>query len=272
MDGLALANAAAYWLRRRPRVLAITYSHVPNSIRQQLRSTRVALATSLLIPLALLVAVGIQDKVPVHELMRDTNALAREAGTGTAIHAYTGAVSNLGILLWCAAASITVFTSAILRALNRSPRLVVFLFCAFLLTLVLTLDDCFQIHEVVSYTIGVPDTLILVVYALLGIVFMLSFWPEIMNTDYVLLLVSIGMFAISFAVDTVDPKDAVNAVIGPRYHLFEDGPKLIGISTWLGYFIRTCWLELVSAMVEPRSGIPSITHRGSQTNSSSDAL
>ena len=48
--------------------------------------------------------------------------LTRDIAVVAGVHPLTGMVSNIGILLWCAAAAICLFSSSVLRHRKRIPE------------------------------------------------------------------------------------------------------------------------------------------------------
>ncbi|MDH3604741.1 MAG: hypothetical protein OEU26_34480, partial [Candidatus Tectomicrobia bacterium] len=64
-------------------------------------------------------------------------------------------------------------------------------------------------------------------------IYLVTFRTMILNTPYLLLILSFIFFAISIAIDIPDI---------PFYgqHLIEDGCKWLGIVSWATYFIRLC--------------------------------
>jgi hypothetical protein len=154
------------------------------------------------------------------------------------------------VILWCAAGAISVFAGALLWRTQPADRVGRFLIWGGLLTLMLMGDDFFTVHEGLSFHLGIPDFLIVGLYAALAGVYFLVFRDVIWRTDYLLLAVALAFLGTSIVVDALDPKDSplIFALVGDRYHLVEDGPKLIGISVWLGYFARVSWVTLRSRM------------------------
>ena len=113
---------------------------------------------------ALLAARGV---IGTGRLTHDPNHLAD-------LPPYTGAISQIGALLWCAAASICFFSS---RLLAGSPAR--FLRCAGLLTTVLLVDDMFLVHDqVFPQYFGLHQQLPIVAYALAMVA-----WVHCMTTS-----------------------------------------------------------------------------------------
>ncbi len=158
---------------------------------------------------------------------------------------YYGMFSNLGILFWCAAASICFFTAALLHRSPSQKQHYGFLLCSGGLTTFLMLDDLFLFHEIVfPVYLHIPD---LAVYAGYGIgiaLFLAVFRKLILQTPYLLLGLAFFFFAISIVIEIPDI---------PFYgqHLVEDGCKLFGIVSWATYFIHFCRQQRLFADATP---------------------
>jgi hypothetical protein len=153
---------------------------------------------------------------------------------------YYGMLSHLGVLLWCAAAAISLCASLVLPKEDFSEargylRLVGFL------TVALCIDDLFMVHEDVAPAyFGIPENLVQVLYAacLASIVFRYRrFIVE--QTEYGLLAMAGGFFALSMTIDIVPIVD-----IGSD---FEDGFKTVGIITYFYYCVLTSGYLLKTA-------------------------
>lgn len=162
---------------------------------------------------------------------------------------YTGLVTNVGNLLWCGATAICLFT-AFLTKLNRACFKKWFRFLAFsgLFTSFLLLDDMFQLHE--SFPLlffggsdnalainrdlqNLLETLIFSVYLGIFIFYIFSFRKQIKNTEYIFLLLAFVFFGLSTIVD-MTPESL------PGHYIVEEGFKVLGITSWLIYFTKTC--------------------------------
>ena len=155
------------------------------------------------------------------------------------ISPFTGAISNLGVLGWCATATLCLFTWAVTRHRTGGGVGDAFLLIPGLLTVGLMADDLFQIHEILlPLYVGGSDDLLIVPYALIGVGWVVAFRRRILGTEYLLLLIAVVGFAVSVVVDTL-----TEAPYSTRY-LFEDGFKFLGIVGWLGYMGRVCFREL----------------------------
>jgi hypothetical protein len=231
-------------------------------MKDQLKSVRGTLAAIYVPTVAILVIACVQKRAPLDVLMRDTLAQVD-------LPFYTGAISNLGVLLWCAAAAVCLFTWWVLGRRSGDSRTRRSLLWAGLLTVLLNVDDFYQLHEYASIHSGLPDEVFTSVYPILLAAWLFFFWREIRKTEYILLFLALALLGTSVFVDALDGMFKIKfnptllALTGHRYHLLEDGPKFLGIATWLGYFWRSCWLAIATTFPE-RSGSPSGLRRGAQ--------
>lgn len=193
-----------------------------------------------------------QTQISIMELMRDPSATME-------VPFYTGLVSNLGILLWSATAAICLFSSLAMRRSANHPEKTSFFLVIGLLTLALTLDDLFLLHErVFPDYLNISEKLVYIAYGLTSLVCWLKFKQLILKTDFFLLLFAVGFFGFSIVVDRLLP-------FSESAILIEDGAKLLGIVSWLTYFTRTCLQALRRAILPPAS--PAVGQANSGTSS-----
>jgi hypothetical protein len=149
---------------------------------------------------------------------------------------YIGIVSDIGILLWAATVSICLFVSTFLAQwVSKAWRN--FFLASGLLTVVLLLDDLLRIHdEILPVYLGIKGDFIGIVYVLLISLYLFRFRTLILQQPYEFLVMALGFFAISVAIDVaptaLKEQFAVRDVL-----LFEDGAKLLGVANWLAYFV-----------------------------------
>lgn len=155
-------------------------------------------------------------------------------------HPLVGALSSVGALGWCAAATLCLFTWLVRRRRTAGRVSAGFLLSSGLLMAALMVDDLFLVHEwIAPRVLGMPENLVLSVYALAMLTWLVAFRWTIVATEYLLLVLAAGFAALSLAVDLTWDSSA-----DLRYFL-EDGSKLLGIVGWLGYLGRVCYRELV---------------------------
>lgn len=165
--------------------------------------------------------------VPLADLTRDPLTTFQAAP-------YVGLLSQIGILLWAAAAAVCLFGASVLRRRAEGAEEKRFLLTSGLATLALGLDDAFLFHEEFVPYFGVPQGLVFIVYAVLLALYAWRFARVILKTEYALLMMALVFFGVSLAVDVAHPE-----VLGQYELLVEDGAKLVGILSWLVYFVRT---------------------------------
>ncbi len=174
--------------------------------------------------------------VPVQNLTRDPVAVIRAPF-------YTGILSNLGILLWCASAAISLFCAALVGRLGRDRKQQSFLFWSGAFIILLLLDDLFLLHEVVfPYYFGLRERYVILLYGFCMVAYLVRFWRTMLNTDFLIFFCAGGLFTLSLAVDKL-PEDIL-----PLHHIFEDGSKFLGIASWLLYLVRTSFQLVIDAV------------------------
>jgi hypothetical protein len=164
---------------------------------------------------------------------------------------YIGAVSNLGILLWCASASICLFCFALLRNNPDQRKTALFFLFSGLIISILMLDDFFQLHEkIYRDTLGIPEAFVVSVYGVLFLANLVAFRKVILKTDFLLLFLAFGFFGLSLLFDLI----MVQNIHGKNYReIYEEGPKLLGLISWTAYFIRAA-LQLTRPALIPGPG------------------
>ncbi len=171
--------------------------------------------------LLLLVTIAVLSlRIPLSSFTRDMASIAN-------VHPLIGVVSNVGILLWCATVVICLFSRSLLReqGLHAEAR---FLLWAGLVTLVLLVDDFFMIHEYIAPVhFHIDEKVILASYACGTVAYLLSHRRLILAASYQLLAVAMVLFTASMLVDIADGRG--------WWRLGEDGFKIFGIASWLGY-------------------------------------
>ena len=196
--------------------------------------------------LAALAAANQFAQAGVPEMTRDVAAIAK-------LHPLTGVLSNLGILLWCASASISLFTAIMLRDLDRG-ELSRFLFYSALLSGYLLLDDCFQFHEdLASRYLGFGQRVVFPALAISVATYLVGFRRVILRTNFGALLMALGFLSVSVGIDVIF------APLFWRFDtselFFEDGAKWLGIACWCSYFVNTSYGILVGHLDFSRRAI-----------------
>lgn len=146
----------------------------------------------------------------------DLNTLTRDANEVTDSPVETGALSRVTIILWAAAATGAGVTA--LLAERAATRTMFGLFALILFGL--ALDDALLIHEAVFPKLGLPEEVVLAMWAVVAGLWVLRYGTRIRGVSRVLGVLAAGAFAASLAVDLLTHADWV-----------EDLFKLIGVAT-----------------------------------------
>lgn len=172
--------------------------------------------------------------VPIAQFTRDPAAVMNGPF-------YAGALSNVGVLLWCASAAVCFFGASLLRAEVRTSHGAAipaqaqpFLLASALFTCLLLVDDLFMLHDLVlPEYLQLRERYVVLTYGLLMLGYLVAFRRLILRTDWLILVMAGGFFACSIVVDKL-PETLL-----PMHHVFEDGAKFLGILGWLLYLGRS---------------------------------
>lgn len=174
--------------------------------------------------LGALVVVSLQFDIPISVFTRDPAAIAH-------VPLYSGFVSNLGVLFWCATVAISLFTVITLVNSDHDGKPLLFLLAMSVQTGLLMLDDLFLFHEkIYPKVFHIPEKGAFVLYGIYLLACLVYFRAVVLKSNYFVLLLSFALLGLSIVVDTF-PEDW-----SEFHHLFEDGFKLLGIVTWFAYF------------------------------------
>ena len=187
--------------------------------------------------LAALVVVRVFFHVSMSDMTSDVTTIAK-------IHPLSGILSNLGILVWCAAASICAFAAMTLRTIKPRDTFWFLLFSA-LVSSYLMIDDCFQFHQLASRYLGLNDKIIYMALGIAVTVYLIAFRRVIARTNYGFLVVAIGFLTRSVIIDAF--LIPYLRRYGDWMYLFEDGTKWLGIVSWGSYYVLTSHQFLVNA-------------------------
>lgn len=145
---------------------------------------------------------------------------------------YIGFFSNIGIILWSASLTICFYGSRVMRR-NRYMKESEFLFISGLLTLLFTLDDLFQVHELVfPKYLNISANMVYLTYVNLFLIYFLRYKNNLFESDFMALFFAFFFLGLSTVIDLLPlpiPKDT----------FLEDAIKLLGVVSWLVYFVRT---------------------------------
>ncbi|WP_052055520.1 hypothetical protein [Myxosarcina sp. GI1] len=176
--------------------------------------------------------VGLITDIPTDRLTRDIAAIAE-------VPSFYGMISNIGILLWCASASICLFVFAVLQKLKIKTiafknNFLSFLLFSGLITLMLMFDDLFLLHEDIFPSLNISEMVVYSSYVTVVLLYLLKFRKIIFSTTWGILCLGFLFFAASLTIDFF-------SISGSRITLLEDGFKLLGIASWFSYFVSLCF-------------------------------
>ena len=203
----------------------------------QTRAPLILQILSYLLSLFILAAITLSSvymDIPIYKFMSDPSSI-------TNVSPFIGIISNFGVLLWCTSAVICLFSWIILNHRSYETEFSKFILCSGLMTVLLLIDDFFRLHEYIFPKIlGLPEKIVIMGYGTLTLFGLIKFRKCILKTEFLILLVAIGFFGLSLIVDSF--QNDIEQLVGQWRILFEDGFKLLGIVSWLGYFLRSCYI------------------------------
>lgn len=191
-------------------------------------------AITLAIGAPIIAIVGnIAFDVPLEDAVRDPMYT-------TGGHPLTGAISNLGVLLWWTAATVSLFVAFVARRALPAGEAARFLLWTGLLTAYLAIDDLFMVHDgLVRLHTPIPQPVVLALVAVAAAAVFWRFRRFVESTPWPLLVIALAMLATSLLVDTAA---SFGGYFGlwtmPTIEIFiEDTFKWIGIVVWAAYFV-----------------------------------
>lgn len=199
------------------------------SLASQFRTTTPVLLISwLLTLLALLFAIyaATRKDIPLDYLTKDPTAIMKAPF-------YLGFFSNLGIIIWSCAFCSCFFTASRIMNVRYLQQDFFFMIISGFVTLLLTLDDLYQLHEYVfPHYFSIPENAILLTYLNIFLLWGLRFRKRMLQSDFLVLGLAfffLGMSTIIKLVPLPIPQDT----------FMKDAFKLFGSVTWFIYFFRT---------------------------------
>ncbi|MBK9637949.1 MAG: hypothetical protein IPO63_09075 [Bacteroidetes bacterium] len=198
------------------------------SISTQFRKvTPVLLISWIVTTLTLLISifVSINKDIELDNFTQDPNAQFNAPF-------YVGFFSNVGIMIWSAALSIC-FYGAWRTDAKTDKRAQEFLIFSGLITMLMTFDDLFQLHELVfPKYLSISENMVYLTYLNIYMIYFIRFRRQLLNSDFIVLGISFFLLGLSTIIDILPlpiEKDT----------FLEDAIKLLGAITWLIYFVRT---------------------------------
>jgi hypothetical protein len=119
-----------------------------------------------------------------------------------------------------------------------------------LITAAMLFDDFFLIHEqILPAHLHVPEAVTYAGYGVAILVQIVRFRTTISKTGFPLLLLALGFFGLSVAIDLADLEGFVGS------YFLEDGSKILGIVGWFAYFLRACVKQVERTVLHRQANI-----------------
>ena len=199
------------------------------SIGQQFKTvTPILLIIWLITLLSLLLGIyasTVKD-IPLESFTKDPTALMNAPF-------YLGFFSNIGIMIWSGAAMINFFVAYQIKDNPKERENFLFILFSAFITLMMTLDDLFQLHEFVfpNY-FSISDNAVYLTYMNIFLLYFIYFRKRLLASEFTVLGLAFFFLGVSTIIDVLPlpiPKDT----------FLEDAIKLFGIVTWFIYYFRT---------------------------------
>ncbi|MFD1797058.1 hypothetical protein FQV27_15710 [Paracoccus aurantiacus] len=172
----------------------------------------------------------------------DAASVFRDPATQFGFPIYGGFVSALGFAGWIVAATAGGIGAALLPHLRRT------LLAAFMLSMMLGIDDRFMLHEALLPRIGIPEEAVLLIYAVLCLCAMWPFRAELVRFRMPLLAIALLLFVLSLVVDDLTEYSSASAL------MTEDMAKFAGIVFWATHWCHFTILAVRRRMAAAQRG------------------
>ena len=187
------------------------------------KSTFVFLSSSVIAPVFIYLLILMLSNSSGIESILVIRDLAQTCGYPIGV----GLISNLGILIWSASASISLFSS--LSGLVQKRENSNFLFSGGILTFILCIDDFFLLHD--KY---IGADFLYITYSIMGLYILIKFRKLILYVDFLSFIISVILLSLSIAFDKAFQEIFPNNYI--NIQLYEEGFKFVGIICWMNFW------------------------------------
>jgi|JI9StandDraft_2_1071091.scaffolds.fasta_scaffold00775_2 hypothetical protein len=162
------------------------------------------------------------------------DVVMHDMATVADVHPLSGFVSRLGLLVWAAAAAVSLFGAYFVYRLGSARA--GFLLASGMLSLIMLVDDGFMVHErlAVEY-LGLSEKVTLGLIVMMAAAWLVAFRRSILEAGPFFLIMSVGMLGFSVFADVFIEGMAAPEYLHDWQSLLEDGPKFIGITLWLAF-------------------------------------
>ncbi len=171
------------------------------------------------------------------DLTRDPTAVLQ-------VSPFTGLLSNIGVLLWCAAAAVLLFSAALLHGKGAVRNELLFFLSAAGITLAVLIDDLFRLHDYIfPYLLHIRGEVFYALYFLALSAFLGRFRGTLVKSGiFDRLAQALVFLGLSVVLDAFFDSGR------PWHFLIEDGFKFLGIVSWAA-FMTGISLQAVSGKV-----------------------
>ena len=189
------------------------------------------------VPLIVVSTAIYQPYVDPRQLFLDPLTAAQYINSEQCCSPHLGAISNIGVLVWAFTAAICLFSAYLTYSLKFATKYSWFLFNSGIISLLLMFDDMFLGHEkIYPYFFGIEEKHLMFIYGLGVLGYLIFSYQVILQMDYFLLILSFLFFCFSVLIDLVYSGEL--ALLKPYG---EDLNKLLGISFWATFLVRSAW-------------------------------
>ena len=173
-------------------------------------------------------ALGLSDLAGI-----DSQKVLRDLAQTCSTPAGVGLLSNLGYLMWLAAAAVALFTAygGLPGIKGKQKEL---LTCGGWFSLILCIDDMFLLHD--RY---IGPTFLYVVYILFSILIATRYRKQLIAYKGEIFLLAVALLGTSIAIDLLQPVERDQPAVYMISQLIEEGSKFLGIATWVLYWWQT---------------------------------
>ena len=178
-------------------------------------------------------ALGLSDLAGI-----DSQKVLRDLAQTCSTPAGVGLLSNLGYLLWLAAAAVALFTSNV-GLPNIRGKQKELLACGGWFSLILCIDDMFLLHD--RY---IGQTFLYMVYMLFSILIATRYRKQLIAYKGEIFLLAVALLGTSIAVDLLQPVERDQPDVYMFSQLVEEGAKFLGLATWVLYWCQASALSI----------------------------
>ena len=178
-----------------------------------------------LLALLLVIFISSRKEIALDTLTKDPLAILNASW-------YLGMFSNLGIMTWSGAVAICWFSAYRIYRANGMTMQAEFMMLSGLISLLMGLDDLFQLHELVlPHYFAVSENTVYLTYLNIYLLYFIRHRTLLMRSEYLIF----GMAFVFLGLSTLIKLFPMPI---PQDTFLKDALKLFGIVTWFIYFFR----------------------------------